>query len=65
MHLQVPNNLINDIKSLYETTLIKIKADRGKTIEVFEVNQGLRQGCVLSPLVYNILRQNYPRMEIN
>ena len=31
MHLQVPNNLINAIKSLYETTLIKIKADHGKT----------------------------------
>jgi hypothetical protein len=35
MHLQVPNNLINAIKSLYETTLIKIKADQGKTTEVF------------------------------
>ena len=36
MHLKVPNNLINDIKSLYETTLIEIKADHGKTTEVFK-----------------------------
>jgi len=35
MHLQAPSNLINAIKSLYETRLIKIKADHGKTTEVF------------------------------
>ena len=35
MYFQVPNNLINAIKSLYETMLIKIKADPGRTTEVF------------------------------
>jgi hypothetical protein len=40
------------MKSLYEITTIKIKLDHGKTTEAFEVNQGLRQGCGLSSLLF-------------
>jgi hypothetical protein len=48
----VPKNLLNLIQSIYEITTIKIKLDAGKTTEAFEVNQGLRQGCGLSPLLF-------------
>ena len=47
-------NALTGIKSLYEITSIKIKADHGKTTEVFEINQGWRQGCSLSPLLFII-----------
>ena len=31
-----------------------IRLDGGRTSECFEVRQGLRQGCVLAPLLFNI-----------
>jgi hypothetical protein len=48
----VPKNLLNAMRSFYEITTIKIKLDYGKTTEAFEVIQGLRQSCGLSPLLF-------------
>jgi hypothetical protein len=40
------------MQSLYEITTIKIKLDHGKTTEAFEANQGIGQGCGLSPFLF-------------
>ena len=31
-----------------------VRLDRGRVSEWFEVDQGLRQGCVLAPILFNI-----------
>lgn len=48
-----PHHLIKSIQSLYEETKIVIKADEKKSEEIL-INQGVRQGCSLSPTLFNI-----------
>ena len=45
-----PEHLIQTVKSLYEGTKIMIKGNQMKE----EINQGVRQGCSLSPILFNI-----------
>ena len=48
----IPYNLIEVIKSIYKNTSIKI--DTGKRIlEKIYINQGVWQGCNLSPALFN------------
>ena len=49
---QVPQQLINIIKELYTGTWCCVRTAEG-TSEDFEVKTGVRQGCVLSPLLFN------------
>ena len=46
--------MLYSIKSLYETTTIKIKLDNDKCTDTIATNQGLRQGCGFSPLLFII-----------
>lgn len=48
-----PEHLINTIKSLYEETKIVINTGSVRTEEI-SINQGVRQGCSLSPTLFNI-----------
>ena len=49
----IPYHLIEVIKSLYKNTSVQI--DTGKKIlEKIYINQGVRQGCNLSPALFNI-----------
>jgi hypothetical protein len=49
----VPQDLIELIKAFHDGTRACVRID-GEDSDYFSVNQGLRQGCVLSPLLFNI-----------
>ena len=51
-HYRVPQQLIDIIKELYTGTLCCV-ITAYVTSEDFEVKTGVRQGCVLSPLLFN------------
>jgi hypothetical protein len=49
----VPEHLIALIKSLYTNQEAAVKMEYGNT-EWFEVGKGDRQGCILSPCLFNM-----------
>ena len=46
--------MINVIRQFHDGMRARVRMDDGELLEWFEVTQGLRQGCVLSPLLFNI-----------
>jgi len=54
MDNKIPNYLLNTIKCIYRNTKIRIKFNDGKS-EPIHINKGVRQGCGLSPVLFNIL----------
>ena len=50
---EIPNYLLNKIKCIYRNTKIKIKFNEGVS-EPIHVNEGVRQGCGPSPVLFNI-----------
>lgn len=55
-----PLHLIEVIKSLYHKTSINLQVGN-KMLEELEVNRGVRQGCSLSPTLFNIYIDNILR----
>ncbi len=49
----VGGKLLRAVKSFYEEASACVKI-RGETSENFEIKVGLRQGCVMSPWLFNI-----------
>ena len=49
----IPYHLIEVIKSLYKNTSVQIDTGR-KILDKMYINQGGRQGCNLSPALFNI-----------
>ena len=49
----IRGRFFNIIKNIYTNDKACVKI-RNKYTDVFEINQGVRQGCVLSPLLFNI-----------
>ena len=50
----VPSVMIDVIRQLHDGMRARVGMDDGELSEWFEVTHGLRQGCVLSPLLFNI-----------
>ena len=50
----VPSVMIDVIRQFHDGMRARVRIDDGELSEWFEVTQGLRQGCVLSPLLFNI-----------
>jgi hypothetical protein len=49
----VPEHLVKVIRSLHDGMQARVRLD-GELSEPFEVRQGLRQGCVMSPILFNM-----------
>ena len=56
----VTGNFFNIIRNIYTNDRAYIKLD-GKITKSFTINQGVRQGCVLSPLLFNIFMADLAR----
>ena len=50
----VPPRMLTIIRQFHEGMRACVRSNSGNCSEWFEVGQGLRQGCVLSPLLFNI-----------
>ena len=46
--------MIEVIRQFHDGMRVCVRSDDGRCSEWFEVAQGLRQGCVLSPLLFNV-----------
>jgi len=53
----VPNKLVNIIKELYNKSTCQV-IHRNRKSEIISVRNGVKQGCVLSPLLFNRLAPN-------
>ena len=51
----VPSVMIDVIRQFRDGMRARVRIDDGELSEWFEVTQGLRQGCVLSPLLFNTI----------
>ena len=50
----VSNKLLSVLQSMYRNTASCIKLSSNTATEVFPCKKGVRQGCILSPLLFNI-----------
>jgi len=53
MENKIPNYLLNTIKCIYRNMMVRIKFNDGIS-ETIHINKGVRQGCSLSPVLFNI-----------
>jgi len=53
MDNKIPHYLLNTIKCIYRNTKVRIKFDYGISVPIC-INKGVRQGCGLSPVLFNI-----------
>ena len=57
----INGNFFNTIKNIYVNDRACIKWE-DKVSETFKINQGVRQGCILSPLLFNIFLADLPKL---
>ena len=61
LNYDIKGNFFNVIKNMYTNDKVCIKVDH-KLTESFSVNQGVKQGCILSPLLFNIYLADLPQI---
>jgi exonuclease III len=52
---------LNIIKDMYKSVNMRVKMDGGLT-ELFKSNSGVKQGCVLSPTLFNVFLYDIPEI---
>ena len=52
-HYGIPENIVNLVRSLYVGTNCQVSHDR-QLSEPFQINTGVRQGCLLSPFLFTL-----------
>ena len=58
LRIGIDGKFFNNIKVLYENDICQVKMSSGLT-ESFLANQGVKQGCILSPLLFNIFLADF------
>ena len=60
LEIGISGKFFNILKTLYKNDYCSIKLNEGLT-NTFVANQGVKQGCILSPLLFNIFLADLPR----
>ena len=50
----VPIKMLRIIRNFHDGMQVRVRTDDGEHSEWFDVTQALRQGCVLSPILFNV-----------
>ncbi len=56
----VPGHTVSLLEQMYAETWCRVKLE-GEVSERFDVQTGVRQGCVLSPILFNCYMDNIMR----
>ena len=62
MDNKIPKYLLNTIKCICRNMKVRIKFSIG-TSELIHINKGVRQGCGLSPVLFNTLIKLYRNLK--